>query len=344
MKKVLLIVNTGTPDAPEIKPVRKYLSEFLNDPRVIDLPWLARKILVNVIIVPFRAPHSVMLYKRLWKQDGSPLKINLNKLSARLQKKLQNEYTVVGAMRYGKPSLRSALTMMDLMEADEITVLPLYPQYTFSTTESVKDVIRREIKSWKSRPAIRFIEQFYSHPGFIEAFAGRIAMYDPSEYDHLLFSYHSLPVRHINAVHPGTDYKQCTCNISMPEYGKMCYRAACYETSRLIAARLDLPDQGYSTSFQSRMSSDWLGPFTDQVLKELSAAGKKKILVAAPSFVADCLETVVEIGEDYANMFRENGGEDLMMVESLNSDYLWVNAIAEIIKDENVQQSRLSFD
>lgn len=337
MKKVLLIVNTGTPEAPEIRPVRKYLSEFLNDPRVIDLPWIARKILVNVIVVPFRAPHSVKLYKKLWKQDGSPLKINLNKLTARLQKKLQDEYTVIGAMRYGKPSLRSALTMMDLMDAEEITVLPLYPQYTSSTTESVKDVIIKEMKSWKSKPQVRFIDQFYSNPGFIEAYAGRIAMYDPSEYDHLLFSYHSLPLRHINAVHPQIDYKQCTCNVSMPEHGKMCYRATCYETSRLIADRLHLPEDSYSTSFQSRMSSDWLGPYTDHVLKDLLSKGKRKILVAAPSFVADCLETIVEIGENYSNIFRELGGEDLMLVESLNSDYLWVNAIAEIIKVEKVQ-------
>jgi ferrochelatase len=200
------------------------------------------------------------------------------------------------------------------------------------------------MKAWKSKPQIRFIDQFYSHQGFIDAFAGRIAMYDPSGYDHLLFSYHSLPVRHINAAHSQIDYKQCTCNISMPEHGKMCYRAECYETSRRIAASLNLPDGSYSTSFQSRMSSDWLGPFSDKVLKELLNSGKRKILVAAPSFVADCLETIVEIGENYSNMFRELGGEDLMLVESLNSDKQWVNAITEIIKDENVKQSVLSSD
>lgn len=330
MKKVLLLVNTGTPDDPGTGAVRRYLSEFLNDPHVIDLPWFIRKILVNFIIVPFRAPHSAGLYRKLWTEKGSPLRIYLDSLVSKLQEKVNDEYIVIGAMRYGNPSLRSALKKISLASVNKITVLPLFPQYASSTTGSIRDFILNEINSWKQQPAINFVNEFYSHEAFIEAFAARIKQHNPEQFEHLLFSYHSLPVKHIQKVHPEHSYSGCNCSNEFPGYGRYCYRATCYETTRLIAKKLNLPADTYSTSFQSRFSKKWLTPFTDKILQELLMKGKKKILIAAPSFVADCLETIIEIDSGYTSRFIQSGGMKLELVGSLNDSDKWVDAIIQI--------------
>jgi protoporphyrin/coproporphyrin ferrochelatase len=330
MNKVLLVVNTGTPDDPGKVAVRKYLSEFLNDHRVIDLPWVVRKILVNLIIVPFRASPSSMLYTKLWTDKGSPLKINLENLVLSLQQKLKDEYTVVGAMRYGNPSMKSALEQIRKCSVKELTVLPLYPHYASSTTGSVHEFINNELNIWKSIPEIRFIDQFFSHPSYIEAFSEKIKKYKPGEFDHVLFSYHSLPVRHINKVHPGKDHESCECIRNFPDHGKCCYKATCYETTRLLVKKLGLRVGSYSTSFQSRLTKNWIGPFTDKILTELLNEGKKRVLVVAPSFVADCLETIIEIEDGYKSNFLQAGGEQLVLVESLNYDDSWVNSVIKI--------------
>lgn len=330
MSKVLLVVNTGTPDDPGKVAVRKYLSEFLNDRRVIDFPWVVRKILVNLIIVPFRASHSSMLYRKLWTKNGSPLKINLENLVIRLQRKLKDEYTVVGAMRYGNPSLKSALEQISKCTVKELTVLPLYPHYASSTTGSVHEFINNELITWKSIPELKFIDNFYSHPAYIDAFSEKIKKYKPGEFDHVLFSYHSLPVRHINKVHPLKDHESCECDRNFPDHGRCCYKATSYETTRLLAEKLELREGSYSTSFQSRLTKNWIGPFTDKVLKGLLSEGKKRILVIAPSFVADCLETIIEIDDNYKSNFLQSGGEELVRVESLNYDDNWVDSVIKI--------------
>ena len=331
-KKVILIVNTGTPDQPDIKHVRKYLSEFLNDCRIIDLPWLSRKLLVNLVIVPFRAPKSTRLYRKLWTGTGSPLLDNLNKIVVKLEQKLKGEYSVYGVMRYGNPSLKEILKKLRSESVDEITVFPLYPQYASSTTGSVHDLIMKEIQTWNVIPGICFTGQFYSHPAFIDAFASQVRRYNPEMYDHVLFSYHGLPLRHIQKAHPLNDYKNCNCHNSFPDHGIYCYKATCYETTRLLAERFNLFPESYSTSFQSRLSKNWLSPFTDATLKELIQQGKKRVLVVAPSFVADCLETIIEINEKYRNLFKQSGGEELVLVESLNDKDEWVDAIITIAK------------
>ena len=327
--KAILLVNTGTPDKPEKKYVRKYLSEFLNDPRVIDMPWLLRKILVNLIIVPFRTAGSTKLYRRLFTEKGSPLLFHLRDLTAKLQVKLENNYSVVMGMRYGNPSLKSALGKIKSMGISELIIFPLFPQYASSTTGSVNEFVMKEISKWNEIPEIKFKDQFFSHSSFIGALANLIGKYDPEKYDHVLFSYHSLPLRHIQAVHPVQDISTCSCEREMPGHGEYCYKAACYETTRLLAQELNLPEGTYSTTFQSRFSKNWLGPFTDDVLKELAGKGKKRVLAIAPSFVADCLETVVEF-EGYRELFKKWGGEDLTLVESLNAHDDWVEAIIEI--------------
>jgi len=330
-KKVILIVNLGTPNKPDVKHVGKYLLQFLNDSRVIDIPWLFRKILVNLIIVPFRVRKSTLLYKQLWTPKGSPLLYHLQSLVEKLQSKCADNYTVLGAMRYGNPSIKDALQIIKQQSFDEIIVVPLYPQYASSTTGSVHQFILEEMCSWEKIPALRMISQFYSHPSFINVFANQINSYTPQNYDKLLFSYHGLPLSQIQKSHPGVNCNQCTCENVLPAHGSHCYKATCYETTRLLAKKLNIPPEKYSISFQSRLSNKWLTPFTDKVLLEQVNAGNKKLLVIAPAFVTDCLETIVEIDQTFKQLFLQAGGTQLTMVESLNDKDEWVDAILEIL-------------
>jgi len=330
IKKALILVNTGTPDSPDIRDVRKFLSTFLNDRRVIDLPWIVRKMLVNFIIVPFRIGRSAGLYRKLWTKEGSPLLISLENLVAGLQRATGKGCDVYGAMRYGNPSLKETLMKIKEEKYDEIIVLPLYPHYASSTTGSVHALIMKEIQAWSYFPSLNLISKFHSNDLFIEAFCENIRKYDPAAFDHVLFSYHGLPVSHINKIHPEILFEKCDCPERMPEHGKYCYMAGCYETSRLIAEKLDLPPENFSTSFQSQLNKNWLTPFTDKVLKKLASEHKKRVLVVAPSFVADCLETIIEIQDEYKTLFQKVGGEKLVMVESLNDSKAWLNAIIDI--------------
>lgn len=328
--KVLLLINTGTPEKPELKEVRSFLSEFLNDKRVIDLPWLIRKILVNLIIVPFRSPKSTRLYKKVWSEKGSPLLYNLNNLVSKVQGHLKEEYQVYGAMRYGKPSLGEVLKHLKTRSPEKIVVFPLYPHYASSTTGSVNSYIMKEIKSWNIIPEVVFTGQFYAHPSYISTLVHKIKEYEYSQVDHILFSYHGLPLSHIRNIHPDVDCNLCKCDEKIPDEGRLCYKATCYETSRLLATELNLKPGSFSTSFQSRLSKDWLSPFTDNALKKLAGEGKKRVLVVAPSFVADCLETIIEINEEYQLIFQNAGGNAIIPVESLNDDGNWAEAIIKI--------------
>ncbi len=331
-KKALLLINTGTPDKPEVREVRRYLSQFLNDKRVIDLPWLARKILVNLIIVPFRAPKSTRLYKKLWTSNGSPLLHNLTNLVANIQGRVNNEYQVSGAMRYGKPALKEVLQNIKEQSPEQIIVFPLFPHYASATTGSIHEYILNEIKSWNIIPEIKIAGQFYSHPAFIDAFVKQIKRYDPLKFDHVLFSYHGLPVRQIQKVHPQIDCKQCKCPEKFPGHGTFCYKATCYETTRILATKLNLDGKKFSTSFQSMLSENWLTPFSDKTLKQLARSGNKRVLVVAPAFVADCLETLVEIQLEYQILFKKEGGEELVMVDSLNDSDEWAEAVITICR------------
>jgi ferrochelatase len=325
--KVLLIVNTGTPDKPEVKDVRKFLSEFLNDKRVIDLPWLFRKILVNLIIVPFRAPKSTKLYRRLWTGNGSPLLNNLNSLVTKVQSRIRDQYKVIGVMRYGKPSLAEALQKMKDTPPDQLIVFPLYPHYASSTTGSVIELTAGIVRNWDVIPEIKFIGQFYSHPEYLDAMVRHIENYNLQTFDHILFSYHGLPLSHIQRIHPETDCSNCSCNEKFPENGNFCYKATCYETTRILSAKLNLTPEKFSTSFQSRLTKKWLSPFTDETLIKLAGSGTKRVLVIAPSFVADCLETIIEIKEEYQALFKKEGGEELVLVESLNANDDWADTL-----------------
>ncbi len=331
-KKALILVNLGTPDRPEKSSVRRYLFQFLNDRRVIDLPWLAQKMLVNLIIVPFRTSKSTALYKRVWTENGSPLLISITELQKKVQNLSGADTTVFAAMRYGKPGIASVLGKIKAENFQEITVFPLFPQYASSTTGSVYQEVMRILKSWKIIPAIKFIDQYYNHPAFVEAFAKQIQQSKPVDFEHILFSYHGLPYRHTDKIHPKLKTSECSCDKSFPAHGTFCYRATCYETTRLLVSKLNLEKSNYSVAFQSRLSENWLNPFSDEVVVNLAKSGVKRLLVAAPAFTADSLETLVEIREDYRKLFIENGGEELILADNLNSETHWAQAILEICK------------
>lgn len=336
-KTAVILANVGTPDAPTVSAVRKYLFQFLNDRRVIDLPWLLQKFLVNVIIVPFRAPKSTKLYQMLWTEKGSPLMSISNEAKEKLQKELGKDYEVFVGMRYQNPALKAVLQTIKEKRFDKIVVLPMFPQYASSTTGTISQLVNTEISKWNVIPELTIVSQFYHNEGFIKSFAAQIQKYKPEEFDHIIFSYHGLPFRQTDKVHPGIKTTECSCEEKMPEHGRYCYKATCYETTRLLAKELGLPKSAYSVAFQSRLTKNWLKPFTDEKITELAKNGAKRILVTAPAFIADCLETTVEIGIEYQELFEKHGGEKIQLVESLNSGDQWIKVICELIDAEKTK-------
>ncbi|TPE45199.1 ferrochelatase [Pontibacter mangrovi] len=329
----VLLVNLGTPDTPETPDVRKYLREFLLDKRVIDINPVGRFFLINGVIAPFRAPKSAVVYKQLWTERGSPLLYHGIDLKEKLQASLGSDYFVSFGMRYQKPSIKSALEELREQSVDRIIVFPLFPQYASASTGSAHDKIMEIIKDWWIIPSINFISNFCNDPGFIESFAelGRKYLAEDN-YDHVMFSYHGLPERHILK---GSDHGYCklgSCCNSYNKRNQYCYRASCFETSRQLAAALGLREDQYSVAFQSRLGKDpWLKPYSDEVLKTYPEKGIKKVLAFSPAFVADCLETTIEVGEEFKEMFEHAGGEKWQLVESLNSNDTWVEAVKQII-------------
>jgi ferrochelatase len=327
----VILVNVGTPDSPKVADVRRYLFQFLNDPRVIDLPWLLRKVLVNLVIVPLRAAKSSKLYQRLWNENGSPLLYYSGQVTEKLQVRMGAEYQIYNAMRYGRPKLKDILKHIEIQNYKKIIVLPLFPQYASATTGSVSEFILSQISHWNTIPQLQLINHFYDHPAFIRAFALQAAKHEVANWDHIIFSFHGLPLRQISKVHPGVDCTECLCKTETIDKGKFCYQAACYETARLIALNIGLSVKDYSISFQSRLSKNWMSPFTDDTLIQKAKSGIKKILVIAPSFVADCLETKIEIEKEYSTLFKKHGGEQLQLVESLNDQDSWIEGLNQII-------------
>ncbi len=339
MKKTgVLLIQLGTPDSPSVKDVRKYLTEFLNDPRVIDIPWLPRKLLVNGIIVPFRAPKSAKIYKELWEfgEGVSPLKTHTQKLKELVEKKFEGEnVTFEVAMRYQNPSMDSVLERMKKALYDEIIIIPLFPQYASASTGSAVEKAMDIIKKWWVIPEIKIISQFYDNASFIDAIIERTKAFNLKDYDHILFSYHGLPVRQVDKVYEGeTDLcSDQPCESQINEFNKYCYKATSFATTRLIAERLGLEEKDYTVCFQSRLDKKWLEPFSDKVVEEWAKKGAKKLLVFSPAFVADCLETIIEIGDEYQEIFEEFGGEKIQLVPSTNAHPKFVDCIEELVRE-----------
>lgn len=331
-KTTVLLVNLGTPDDPSVGKVRSYLSQFLNDPRVIDIPWLLRKILVNLIIVPFRAPKSAKIYKELWTENGSPILIYGERVKALLQKQLGDDYKVELAMRYKNPSIPSVLDKIRKDNPRKIIVLPLFPHYASASTGSALEAVMNEIKKWWVIPELSIISQYWDHPGFINAFVERGKQYNWKDYDHVIFSYHGLPERQVDKVYNDGLCKDRNCLEEVNDENYYCYKATCYGTTRLLAEGLGIPQEHYTVSFQSRLDQNWIEPFSDKVVEEKAKSGAKKLLIFSPAFVADCLETTIEIGEEYQEIFEEHGGEKVQLVESLNDHPLWIEALEDLVK------------
>ena len=334
-KPALLLVNLGTPDSPSYFDVFKYLREFLMDGRVIDIPAFFRFILVTLIICPFRSFSSGKIYKQLWDlSDGeSPLLKNTRELTNKLNQ-TQEKYNVFYAMRYQTPSIKNVLCEIQKSNPTDLIVFPLFPHYASATSGSVYAEITKQLSKEWVIPNFNFISQYYDHPAFIEAWIKTAQSYDMDEYDKILFSYHGLPKSQVNKVYQDMqcDGKNCEHEINDDNY--YCYKATVYETSKLIADRLNIPRDKYEVSFQSRLTNNWLEPFSDDVLKSYPAKGIKKVLVFSPAFTADCLETIIEIGYEYKELFKESGGQKLDYVESLNFSDAWVQAIIEIVNSK----------
>ncbi|MBW6534965.1 MAG: ferrochelatase [Mariniphaga sp.] len=331
-KTAVLLMNVGSPDEPKIGAVWRYLTEFLNDKRVIDLPWLLRKFLVNFIIIPFRVRNSTRLYQLLWTEKGSPLIACSFEMKQKLQAKLGDEFDVFVAMRYQKPDYRRVIRQIKEQGFKKLILFPLYPHYAMSTTETTVVAVEQELKKQKVNLELKVVDQFYDHPKFLKAFADQGRKYKLDNYDHIVFSYHGLPNRHLEKSHPGIKVEQCSCQTAMPEHGHHCYRATCYATSRLLSKELGIKPENYSVAFQSRLDNKWMEPFTDKVLLAKLKEGKKRILVFAPAFVTDCLETIIEIGDEYKEEFMAKGGEKLQLVESLNAEPAWIETMARLIR------------
>ncbi len=328
----ILLLNTGTPSSCKPSDVRTYLSKFLMDGRVIDIPFWIREILVKWLIVPFRHKKSAKAYAKIWTEEGSPLMIHSQGLADCLKEEL-NAKVALG-LSYATPSIEDALE--ELRDCLNIVVVPLFPQYASATSGSVIQEVMRRVSSWQTIPELTILGPFSNHELFLDAWVERSKDIDFDSYDHILFSFHGLPLRHVKKQdRAGCCLKRNCCN-SLHQQNAYCYPAQCNNTARELASRLGITN--YTICFQSRLGVDkWLSPYTSCVIKERRKMGDKRLLVFAPSFVADCLETTYEIGMEYQEEFIEQGGEALDLVPSLNTHPAWVSALSEIIMETTCQ-------
>lgn len=333
-KRGVLLVNLGTPKSPHPSAVYRYLLEFLTDGRVIDMPWIKRQLLVRGCIVPLRYRQSAKLYRRLWTDKGSPLLMHGKAVEKELQEVLGDSYHVALSMRYQSPSIDEGLEKLKNARVEEILILPLFPQYASSTTGSVHQMVMKCIQKWLIIPKLIFLDHYCDHPGLIHAFQQRANQYRIASYDHILFSFHGLPERHIRkADQSGTCLSNDCCQTACRN--RFCYKAQCHATALALATSLSLSRENYTICFQSRLGKEpWLQPYTSDVLQECASKGFKRVLVFCPSFVCDCLETTCEISHEYGEEFKKLGGEELQLVEGLNSHPAWIEALRTIVLEQ----------
>lgn len=349
----ILLVNLGTPDSTATVDVRKYLRQFLMDRRVIDIPAVPRWLLVNGIIAPFRAPKSAKVYREVWTSEGSPLMVYSVSFKDKLQKVLGHEYVVELGMRYQNPSIEKALETFKNKGFERIVVVPLFPQYASATSGSVHDEVMRLVRDWQIVPELLFVHQFFAQPAFIKATAAVWAQFMAAKtgqqsqddqywqvqkqqgiYEHVVFSYHGLPERQIRK--GDCSDKKCltdNCCGTLHALNRSCYRAQCFETSRLLAKAMGIPEGEYTTCFQSRLGNDpWIKPYTEDALNDLAKRGITKIAALTPSFVSDCLETIEEVGMEYKEKFEEAGGHVWDLVPCVNDHDHWVDGMAQLMQ------------
>lgn len=347
MKHGVLLANIGTPDGTGAGPtplqVKAYLKEFLMDPFVIDIPFPIRWFLVNRMILPQRSKTSAEAYHKIWnfnRNEGSPLLSSMLKLVIKVQERLnaqQNrsgcEFIVKPAMRYGNPSFHTAISELKALGAEKITLCPLFPQYSTAATESSIRHFRKISAELLPSIAIAEVREFYDSPFFINAFAevARAALSKIS-YDSILFSFHGLPERQVKKADPTGKHCLVRTNCCETPAQTRCYRAQCYRTARELAAKLNIPNDGYLVGFQSRLGrTPWIQPHTDALFRTIVEQGKTRLAVLCPSFVADCLETLEEIQIRGREMFLKHGGKELTLIPSLNDSDVWAEALVGIL-------------
>lgn len=331
----ILIVNLGTPDAPTRSAVYRYLKQFLLDPRVIDINPLARNLLVRGIIAPFRSGKSAAAYRHLWTENGSPLKYYGEQLVAQVRQLLGPEYVVELGMRYQNPSIESAIKKLMQAKVAKIKVFTLFPQYASATTGSVHEEVMRILSQQQIIPAVEFVSAYPTWEPMVDLFVKNAMQFDLQAYDHFLFSYHGLPQRQLRKADA---FNHCLqkpdCCHTLTPVNQFCYTAQCHATTKAIAAQLHLKPEQHTVCFQSRLGRDpWTQPYTVQVIENLAKNGAKRLLVFCPAFTADCLETTIEIGEEYRDDFLKWGGERLDLVESLNDKPAWAAAVADFLRN-----------
>ena len=332
----VLLAQLGTPASPSVRDVRRYLREFLSDPRVIDLPAPARWLLVNALIAPFRAPKSAHAYQAVWMRDGSPLLVHSRAFAQALERELGPSFRVALGMRYGTPRLADALAELCEAGASRIVAFPLYPQVAESSSGTAIAAIREAAAKRVSAPPLAFVPAFFAHAGFIAAVAEQSrAVIERARCEHLLLSYHGLPERHVRAADPTRAHclaSATCCDAAHARVLASCYRAQCFATTRALTEALALPSERATTSFQSRLGRDpWIKPWSDEELPRLAARGIKRLAVACPSFVADCLETLEEVGIRAREQWLALGGEELALVPCVNSSESWVREAARMV-------------
>lgn len=333
MKTGVLIINLGTPDNPEPEAVGRYLKQFLMDKWVLDTNPLLRWFLVNVLIVPKRKFASSEAYKKVWTQRGSPLLFHSKDFVEKLQGQLGSNFGVKLAMRYGTPSISSVVEEFKREAFDRLVVFAMYPQYAESSVRSSMEELENSLNDLNYRPEVKVIPPFHSYDGYIEAYANQIKPHLSRE-THLLLSYHGLPERHVRKTDPTKSHclSKPNCCDALVDANRFCYRAHCFATSRLLAQKLGLRPDQYSVSFQSRLGRDpWIKPYTDFLYVDLIKQGKTNLVVASPSFVTDCLETLEEISMRLREDFLRDGGKQFNIVSCLNSSDEWVSAAREIV-------------
>ena len=333
--KGVLLVNLGSPESPTAKDVKPYLDEFLMDKYVIDVPFLLRALLVRGIILQTRPKKSAAAYAKIWWEEGSPLVV----ISQRMQKKVQAliDIPVVLAMRYGSITILKGLQELKDKGVTEVMLFPLYPQHAMASTTTIL-VLAEELRQ-KHFPEMTFttVPAFYNKPGYIKALANSIKKHlGTFDYDHLLFSYHGIPKRHIRKTDITKSHCKIDgscCNTPSPAH-EFCYRHQCYETTKQVVQYLGIPEGKYSQTFQSRLAGDkWLTPYTDVEINKMPENGIKKLAVVTPAFVSDCLETLEEIAMEANHQFKENGGEEFIAIPCMNDGDEWCETVADWIKD-----------
>ena len=331
MSKAILLVNLGSPDSPSVPDVRRYLNEFLMDGRVIDVAWPIRRFVVGMILI--KRPHeSGEAYEKIWTKDGSPLVTSSRNVQKRLQARLS--VPVELAMRYQNPSIESAVKNLAAKSATEVLLIPLFPHYAMSSYETA--VVRVQEVAKKLAPQMKLTVQppYYNHPDYIAALVASAKDY-LKDYDHLLFSYHGIPERHLHKSDPtgGHCLKMVNCcEVASPAHAT-CYRAQCFATTREFVKLAGVPQEKYSVSFQSRLGKDpWLKPYTDYELARLPNEGKKRVLVICPAFVSDCLETIEEIGMRGCEQFMAGNGKEFTRIPCMNEHPAWVAALENMAR------------